>query len=96
MPNPAILDLHERGLVLDIGHGAGSFSYQTAEAMLGLGVMPDVISSDIHQMAIQGPMFDLPTTFSKFLNLGHDAAGCHRTGHLPSGGGNAPPGSSVR
>ena len=32
--------------------------------------MPDVISSDIHQMAIQGPMFDLPTTLSKFLNLG--------------------------
>ena len=38
--------------------------------MLEAGVMPDVISSDIHQMAIQGPMFDLPTTLSKFLNLG--------------------------
>ena len=70
VPNPAILDLHERGLILDIGHGTGSFSYQTAEAMLKAGVMPDVISSDIHQMAIQGPMFDLPTTLSKFLNLG--------------------------
>ena len=70
VPNPAVLDLHDRGLILDIGHGAGSFSYQTAEAMLEAGVMPDVISSDIHQMAIQGPMFDLPTTLSKFLNLG--------------------------
>ncbi|MBA2597322.1 MAG: amidohydrolase/deacetylase family metallohydrolase, partial [Chloroflexia bacterium] len=70
VPNPAILDLHERGLILDIGHGTGSFSYQTAEAMLKAGVMSDVISSDIHQMAIQGPMFDLPTTLSKFLNLG--------------------------
>jgi dihydroorotase len=70
MPNPAILDLHDRGLILDIGHGTGSFSYQTAEAMLNAGVLPDVISSDIHQMAIQGPMFDLPTTLSKFLNLG--------------------------
>jgi dihydroorotase len=38
--------------------------------MLAAGIMPDVISSDIHQMAIQGPMFDLPTTLSKFLNLG--------------------------
>jgi dihydroorotase len=70
VPNPAILDLRDHGLILDIGHGTGSFSYQTAEAMLAAGVMPDVISSDIHQMAIQGPMFDLPTTLSKFLNLG--------------------------
>ena len=38
--------------------------------MLAAGVMPDVITCDIHQMAIQGPMFDLPTTLSKFLNLG--------------------------
>ena len=42
----------------------------TAEAMLRGRGLPDVISSDIHQMAIQGPMFDLPTTLSKFLNLG--------------------------
>ena len=70
VPDPAVLELHERGLILDIGHGTGSFSYDTAEAMLAAGVMPDVISSDIHQMAIQGPMFDLPTTLSKFLNLG--------------------------
>lgn len=70
VPDPAIMELHERGLILDIGHGTGSFSYDTAEAMLAAGVKPDVISSDIHQMAIQGPMFDLPTTLSKFLNLG--------------------------
>jgi dihydroorotase len=38
--------------------------------MLAEGLRPDVISSDIHQTAIQGPMFDLPTTLSKFLTLG--------------------------
>lgn len=65
-----IKDLHDRGLILDIGHGTGSFSYDVAEAMLEQGVMPDVISSDIHQLAVQGPMFDMPTTLSKFLNLG--------------------------
>lgn len=68
--NPKIRELQEQGLVLDIGHGTGSFSYETAEAMLDQGVLPDVISSDIHQMARQGPMFDMPTTLSKFLNLG--------------------------
>jgi dihydroorotase len=62
--------LHDRGLILDIGHGTGSFNYEVAEAMLEQGILPDVISSDIHQMAVQGPMFDLPTTLSKFINLG--------------------------
>lgn len=68
--NPAIKDLQERGLVLDIGHGTGSFSFETTDAMLSQGILPDVISSDIHQMARLGPMFDMPTTLSKFLNLG--------------------------
>jgi dihydroorotase len=67
---PEIRDLKDRGLILDIGHGTGSFSYEVAEAMLDQGLPPDVISSDIHQLARQGPMFDLPTTLSKFLNLG--------------------------
>jgi dihydroorotase len=65
-----VLRLKEAGLILDIGHGTGSFSYETTEAALGQGLLPDVISSDIHQLSVQGPMFDLPTTLSKFLNLG--------------------------
>jgi dihydroorotase len=67
---PSIKDLHDRGLILDIGHGAGSFSFITAEQMLGQGILPDVISTDIHQLAIQGPCYDMPVTLSKFLNLG--------------------------
>ena len=67
---PELKRLHDAGVVLDVGHGTGSFAYETAETMLAEGLMPDVISSDIHQTAIQGPMFDLPTTLSKFLNLG--------------------------
>ena len=34
------------------------------------GCRPDVISSDIHQLSILGPMFDLPTCLSKFMALG--------------------------
>jgi dihydroorotase len=60
----------ESGIVLDIGHGAGSFSFETAEAMLSEGLPPDVISSDIHQLSIHGPLYDLPTCLSKFLALG--------------------------
>ena len=60
------------GVILDIGHGAGSFAFRTAEAALTAGIRPDVISTDIHQMSIAGPMFDLPTCLSKFLALGLD------------------------
>jgi len=67
---PELRRLHDAGVILDVGHGTGSFSFETAEAMLADGIKPDVISSDIHQMAVQGPMFDLPTTLSKFLGLG--------------------------
>jgi dihydroorotase len=66
----AAVRAREHGVVLDVGHGSGSFSWASAEKLLEHGVGPDVISSDIHQRSIHGPMFDLPTCLSKFLALG--------------------------
>jgi dihydroorotase len=60
----------DSGIVMDIGHGTGSFSYETAEALMSAGRPPDVISTDLHQLSVQGPAFDLPTCMSKFLQLG--------------------------
>jgi len=60
----------DRGVLLDIGHGTGSFAFATAEALLAEGVQPDTISTDMHQQSVYGPMFDLPTTMTKFLALG--------------------------
>jgi len=60
----------EKGIIFDIGHGMGSFAYKTARAMLKGGFKPDVISSDIHSLCIDGPAYDQVTTLSKFLNLG--------------------------
>ena len=60
----------DAGIILDVGHGGGSFSYPVAEAMIRQGMLPDCISTDIHVASIQGPMYDMPTTLSKFLNLG--------------------------
>ncbi len=60
----------DAGVIMDIGHAAGSFSFVTAEAIMHAGHKPDVISSDMHQMSILGPMFDMPTCLSKFLHLG--------------------------
>ncbi len=65
-----ILDARSRGVIFDIGHGAGSFSFDTCRAMLDAGFKPDTISSDIHCLSIDGPVFDQLTTLSKFLSLG--------------------------
>ena len=48
----------------DVGHGAGSFSWQVARAGLEQGLLPATISSDIHAWNIAGPVFDLATTYS--------------------------------
>ena len=59
-----------RGVVFDIAHGAGSFDFEVAEAMLAGGFPPDVISSDVHALCIDGPAFDTMETMSKLLCLG--------------------------
>lgn len=66
----AVLDARRRGVIFDIGHGKGSFAFKTARAMLANGFYPDTISSDIHTLCIDGPVFDQVTTLSKFLCLG--------------------------
>jgi dihydroorotase len=65
-----VVAARDRGVVFDIGHGGGSFGFATARTMLAAGFAPDVISSDVHQLSIDGPAFDLLVTMSKFLALG--------------------------
>jgi dihydroorotase len=60
----------EKGVLFDIAHGKGSFSFQTARAMLAAGFLPDVISSDVHKLSVDGPAYDNLVTMSKFLCLG--------------------------
>jgi dihydroorotase len=65
-----MLAARERGVIFDIGHGMGSLSFETASAMLEQGFLPDVISSDVHALCVDGPAYDLLVTMSKFLALG--------------------------
>jgi dihydroorotase len=65
-----VLEARKRGVKFDIGHGKGSFAFKTARAMLANSFLPDTISSDVHQLCINGPAFDQVTTMSKFLCLG--------------------------
>jgi dihydroorotase len=65
-----ILEARERGVIFDIGHGGGSLGFKTSRAMLDAGFQPDVISSDVHALSIDGPAFDLLHTLGKFHALG--------------------------
>lgn len=67
---PSVHQAIARGVHLDVGHGAGSFSFDTAELALEQDVLPGTISSDVHQWNVNGPVFDLATTLSKFMQLG--------------------------
>ena len=65
-----VRDAQSRGVLFDVGHGSGGFSFAVAEALVRDGLIPDVISSDLHQLSVLGPAFDLPTTMSKLIAAG--------------------------
>ena len=65
-----ILDARRRGIIFDIGHGFGGFAFKSARPMLAEGILPDVISSDVHVLCCDGPAHDLLAVMSKFMALG--------------------------
>lgn len=67
---PAVAEAARKGILFDVGHGVGSFSFDVARKALAQGLVPATISSDLHHYNVNGPVFDLATTMSKFLLLG--------------------------
>ncbi len=67
---PSVMAARDRGVLFDIGHGAGSFNFEIARKALDQGFLPDTISTDVYDASINGPAFDMPTTMSKMLYLG--------------------------
>lgn len=67
---PELRRAADQGLVFDVGHGAGSFSFRVAEAALDQGFLPGTISTDLHTYSLRGPVYDLPTLMTKFLHMG--------------------------
>ncbi|MFN3973406.1 MAG: amidohydrolase/deacetylase family metallohydrolase [Gemmobacter sp.] len=65
-----ILEARHRGIIFDIGHGFGGFAFKSARPMLAEGIMPDVISSDVHVLCCDGPAHDVLAVMSKFMALG--------------------------
>jgi dihydroorotase len=59
-----------RGVIFDLGHGAGSFWFRNAVPALQDGFPPDSISTDLHMGNINGPVVSMINTMSKCLNIG--------------------------
>jgi dihydroorotase len=67
----AVRKAHERGVIFDVGHANGHFDFDLVRHAMGDGLLPDIISSDLHgRMGPSNPVVDLPTTMTKFLHLG--------------------------
>ena len=66
----AFREHQRRGIVFDVGHGAGSFSFDVGERAMADGFRPGNISSDLHLYNVEGPVFDQVTTLSKLMWLG--------------------------
>ena len=69
---PAVLAARKRGVLFDIGHGMGAFSFDSADAAVAGGFLPDVASSDVHVLCVDGPAYDLLHTMSKLMACGVD------------------------
>lgn len=66
---PAVREAAKRGVNFDIGHGMGSFYFETAKKALEDDFPPTTISTDLHSKSLK-TAWDMPTTMSKFLALG--------------------------
>lgn len=51
VPLEAFRRARDHGVLFDVGHGTGGFAVSSAEAIVSVGMPPDVISTDLHQMS---------------------------------------------
>ena len=68
--NDALLEARRRGVIFDVGHGAGSFRWRVAVPIVKAGFLPDSISTDLHTSSMNAGMKDMLNVMSKFLALG--------------------------
>jgi dihydroorotase len=67
---PYLFEARQRGIIFDVGHGAGSFLFRQAVPAMKQQWIPDSISTDLHISSMNGGMKDMLNVMSKFLNMG--------------------------
>ena len=66
--NPAIAEARARGVIFDVGHGAGSFWFRNAVPAFKQGFIPDSMSTDLHTGNFT--TVSMNNVMSKFLAMG--------------------------
>ena len=69
-PSQAFVDGRKKGVILDVGHGGGSFKWSAAVPMMKAGFKPDSISTDLHASSMNAGMKTQLDVMSKFLLMG--------------------------
>ena len=69
-PNQFLFEARDRGIIFDVGHGAGSFWFRNAYPAIQNGFSPDSISTDLHTRNIHGVVIDMQSIMNKILNCG--------------------------
>lgn len=64
------IEARKRGVLFDLGHGAGSFLWPVAQHAARQGFWPDTISTDLHTSSIMMQQSDMPNCMSKLMALG--------------------------
>jgi dihydroorotase len=67
---PAVRAAARRGVLFDVGFGGYNFSWDVAEKAFADGLPPDIISSDLQQFNVTGPVFSLAHVMSAAMRLG--------------------------
>jgi len=68
--NDFMFKARERGVIFDLGHGAGSFWFRNAVPAWRDGFPPETLSTDLHMGNIIGPVLSMQNTMSKYLSMG--------------------------
>lgn len=66
--NPALAEARARGVIFDVGHGAGSFWFRNAVPAQRQGFIPDSMSTDLHTGDYN--VVSMTNVMSKFLAMG--------------------------
>jgi dihydroorotase len=66
--NPILAEAHARGVIFDVGHGAGSFWFRNAVPAAKQGFIPDSLSTDLHTGNYT--TLSMNDVMSKFLAMG--------------------------
>ncbi len=67
---PFVLEAQRKGIVFDVGFGAGSFNFKQALPAIKAGFFPNTMGTDLHKGSVIGAMKDQLNVLSIFLNMG--------------------------